>query len=121
MGTMTIYEMTPTQRVYHRRKAAGLCVRCGKAPPWGGASTCGPCTRKYRKLAASADPDGEKRRARRRSLWQRRREQGLCVECGKPAIDGQARCQYHQMMHRERTHVRNIRARMGRAGNADGT
>ena len=111
--TPAYYAMTHSQRTYYRHKAAGLCVRCGKSLPWRGTTLCGPCWRKQADSQARADPDGEKRRERRRALYRKRRDQGLCVECGQPAIKGQARCEYHQMMRRERAHVKLIRGRMG--------
>lgn len=43
-----------TGRQYHERRAAGLCVRCGKAPARENLSTCEPC--------ATRDAAGERRR-----------------------------------------------------------
>lgn len=108
------YTMTDSQRFYYRHKAAGLCAHCGKSPPWHGTTMCGPCLRKKAESQTRTDPDGKKRRARRRALWNKRREAGLCVECGEPAIRGQARCEYHQMIRREKAHVKLVRERMGR-------
>lgn len=106
------YQMSPTKRAYHRWQDAGLCAHCGKAPPWNGTTICATCQRKKRESIARSDPNGEKRRERRRTLWNRRREQGLCVECGGQAVTGQARCAYHQMLTREKAHVRLVRARI---------
>ena len=111
------YTMTDSQRFYYRHKAVGLCVHCGKSPPWRGTTLCGPCLRKHKQSEARCDPDGERRRARRRALWHKRREAGLCVECGKPAIRGQARCEYHQMIRREKAHVKLVRERIGGKNN----
>lgn len=109
---MTIYDMTPSQRVYYRRKVAGLCVHCGKSIPWRGTTMCGPCWRAKRASEDRTDPDRIKRRERRRELWHKRREQGLCVDCGKHALQGQARCDYHQTLLREKAHVKLIQGRL---------
>lgn len=84
------------------RIAAGLCGKCGKTPPRSTHKTCERCaklgrasTAKYRrtypeKLAAS------NRRARgyQKEWRDRRREAGLCVDCGAPArAKGYVRCQ----------------------------
>lgn len=114
---MTIYEMSEYQRTYYRHKAAGLCAHCGKSPPWRGTTLCGPCWRKHRE---SETRHADRRREQRRARWAYRRENGLCVDCGKPAIEGQARCEYHQMIAREKAHVKLVRERINGCGKYPG-
>ena len=70
---------------YHRRvaerKAAGLCLKCGKRPPAPHRTQCEPCAEKRR----PADRDRFHRRTAARV------DQGLCPKCGKqpPAPDHQ--------------------------------
>ena len=92
---------------YHQRmevrRAACLCLRCGKHPPADGLTTCAGCARKNRererarneRLKAEGRPrrDLDQRRAadreRYRKAAQERRALGLCSRCGKaePAPD----------------------------------
>ena len=62
---------------YHRRtaerKAAGLCVTCGKRPPAPGRTGCDPCAAKKRPAY----------RARYRRQTAERVARGLCPKCGK--------------------------------------
>ncbi len=61
------------------RRAAGLCIRCGHAPPAEGRSMCEPCR--------------EDRRAAKKARHRQRREAGLCVKCATPAPGGKAYCE----------------------------
>ncbi len=64
---------------YLRLKAAGLCVKCGKAPAAPGRGMCGECA--------------ERARMRTRSGYSKRKAAGMCVACGKaPALSGRAKC-----------------------------
>ena len=72
------YERGRSRRAAGQRRAAGLCLHCGKAPALEGRTTCGPCA--------------EARRARERALYASRRAAGLCGSCGGPTIDGGSRC-----------------------------
>ena len=60
------------------RRAASLCIRCGKAPPAEGRSMCEPCR--------------ENRRAAKRARHRERRAAALCVRCAVPVADGKAYC-----------------------------
>ena len=55
---------------YHRRKAAGVCVRCGEWPPASGRVMCEPCADVQRQWITS--------RARKRKA------DGVCVRCREP-------------------------------------
>ena len=73
---------------YEMRKAAGLCVRCGKAPPREGRTSCEACGRKTaaREHERWKSMTPEKHKARKAQMAQRRdalREAGICTVCGK--------------------------------------
>lgn len=53
------------------RKAAGLCVVCGKVPPVIGA------------VRVTCDPCGKRRSARVLRSVEKRRQAGMCADCGK--------------------------------------
>ena len=57
------------------RRAAGMCVNCGKRPPTPGRTRCEPCAAKRR----PAD------RARHHQRTAERTAQGMCPKCGKRA------------------------------------
>ena len=56
---------------YHAHAAAGLCARCGNAPPRPGRKTCARCA--------------EDQRARSAALRAKRKAAGACVDCGAPS------------------------------------
>lgn len=60
------------------RKAAGLCIRCGKVPAAPDRSMCEPCR--------------ENRRQARRERYGRRRAAGQCIRCGIPSPGGKTYC-----------------------------
>ena len=66
------------KRLYHERRAAGTCTRCGEQPPAQGSTACRSCR--------------SGRRANERDSWAARRAGGLCGKCGAPVDDGAARC-----------------------------
>jgi len=59
-----------TMRLYHQRKAAGLCVSCGK--PTDGVS-CPDCR--------------DSRRRYQRTEYARLKERRLCIQCRQPKLD----------------------------------
>ena len=60
------------------RRAAGLCIRCGKRPPVQRGTTCEPCR--------------DRRQAADRQQYTERIAAGLCTRCGGPVFDGLSRC-----------------------------
>ena len=64
------------------RRAAGLCLKCGKTGPAPERTLCEPCLDKRR----AADRE----RSRRRS--EARRAAGICVKCKIPTLGGAAYC-----------------------------
>lgn len=73
-----------SKRIYHERKASGLCVICGKKPPKFGVR-CYECH-----LA-------QKRRDRKKNkgLRDERKMKGLCYYCGAEVIPGKRVCEKH--------------------------
>lgn len=67
---------------WERRKKSGLCVECQKVVPAPGKLRCAACLEKRRAIHRKCSQ-------RRRDVW---RANGLCGDCGKPAIDGQTKC-----------------------------
>ncbi len=92
------------------RRAHGLCVRCGNAPPASGRAKCEPCL-EQRRLADRAryaaakaegrpyggrDPEARRgnARARSRRRYEARRAAGTCTHCGqRPPVAGRSRCE----------------------------
>ena len=67
-----------SRRRSQARRAAGICVRCGNAPPAEGRAMCEPCR--------------EDRRQAKRDRNRERRAAGLCVTCATPTPGGKAYC-----------------------------
>ncbi len=97
---------------YHRRiakrRAAGLCPKCGRRAPAPGRPICGVCAEKSRaagrardaRLCAADQPRRDPGRAREyergrsRREAEARRQAGMCVRCGTaPAAGGRSSCE----------------------------
>ena len=104
------YERERSRRETGQRRAAGLCLHCGKAPALEGRTTCEPCgeqrrarerTRYAKAKAEGKLYGGRKVETRRRIGRERSRKRdevrsaaGLCMSCGKrPPADGGATCE----------------------------
>lgn len=79
-----------TEKVRSKRKAAGLCVRCGKRKPDSGKTSCGICLaknrenqRRWRERNGKINMDERKERL----------EKGLCWFCGEPVKEGYRTCE----------------------------
>lgn len=78
-----------------KKKAQGLCLSCGKRKAVHGVR-CAECAAKcleyskayYIKKKLRNNPDGK-------TITQRRRDNGLCVYCGKPVVTGKKVCKIH--------------------------
>ena len=71
----------------------GICVCCGKAKRAEGHAQCPKCLERgalyQAKKRASATPEMKaEENAKRREVYNRRRDAGLCPQCGKPATHG---------------------------------
>ncbi|MCY4502596.1 MAG: hypothetical protein OXE57_13660, partial [Alphaproteobacteria bacterium] len=108
------------------RRAAGLCVKCGKAPSAPERTLCEPCAEK-RNVADRArsarlraegkprrDPEQAKQyeRERSRRLHAERQAAGICTKCGRtPARPGRTTCEPCAGKHRARDRARHARAK----------
>ena len=115
---------------YHRRtaerRAAGLCLRCGKTEPAPERTLCEPCAEKCRaadrarsaRLRAEGkpvrDPEQAKRHERERGRRQHaeRKAAGICTKCGRaPARPDRTTCEPCAERHRARDRARHARAK----------
>lgn len=90
--------MTDTER-YHKRRAASLCVRCGKIPV-SGSIRCKECQ--------------ESNTAASRVVRQRNSAEGLCYQCGSPKQRKIALCERCNEAKKMRRAEARARARMER-------
>ena len=67
-----------TRQRQRARRAAGLCIRCGRSRPVDGGSSCDNCL--------------EARRTADRQTYAERRAAGLCTRCGTLAFEGALLC-----------------------------
>lgn len=78
--------------LYARKKAEGLCVKCGQKKATKGVY-CLECYVKERKREIEKT---EKRKRENggyiREIW---KEKGLCAQCGEPTLPGKRLCQKH--------------------------
>ena len=115
---------------FHRRnetrRAAGLCLKCGKVPPAPERTLCDPCAEKRRaadrarsaRLRAEGkprrDPAQAKRYERERSSRQHaeRRAAGICTKCDRaPARPERTCCEPCAERHRGRDRARHAQAK----------
>lgn len=104
MTKADLYDMSYSMRSYYKKILEHRCSRCGK--PRGDSTTleCPACRQKrldrdrteHRKASISAS---------RKILYNKRKEAGLCVTCGKPAIEGRVHCETHATYSREHTRL----------------
>ena len=104
------YERGRSRREVEQRRAAGLCLHCGKAPALEGRTTCGPCAEarrarersRYAKARSEGKLYGGRKAETRRRIGRersRRRDEarhatGLCTGCGRqPPVEGGATCE----------------------------
>lgn len=109
---MTSEEYTQKRRNAYRRARtkvfadAGLCTVCGKHPALPGRKRCAEC--------AHASSERNKRAyktraAQTKELYYQRKESGLCVRCGAPAVKRRTMCQYHLDLEKQRRAERKAR------------
>lgn len=92
------------------RREAGLCTYC-KKPVSGTQARCQECDEKFaeysrtRRARRSAEQK-EKENSANRERTKRLKEQGLCVNCGEPAVKGIGSCQKHREDNQKRDAAR---------------
>ena len=106
----TAYERERFRREAEQRRAAGLCVRCGKSPAVQGRTMCEPCAEerrareraKYAKAKAAGKLYGGRNVETRRRIGREKSARrlaarlaaGLCTSCGKrPSADSGTTCE----------------------------
>lgn len=87
---------TQQQKQYQKqlreeRKQWGVCVECGKRPPFNGRVRCEVCLCRDL-LAHHSTTDSPKRKDARKKQRAERRKMGLCTDCGKPVYKEHSRC-----------------------------
>ena len=83
---------------YERKKAAGVCVQCGKVQPTPGRTYCAKCAEQRKKYYYVPTPETaeqyrETARAYNKARYERRKAAGLCTRCGEPAAPGKTNCE----------------------------
>lgn len=101
--------LTESAANYWYWKNKGRCVRCHcqDALTLNGRAYCGDCGEKRRNRAIEY-AQTHNRNAANREQYRRKRETGLCVKCGKPALPGKARCLECAVKLKERDRQRNL-------------
>lgn len=77
------YQKQYQKQLRENRKAAGICMSCGKRPAMTGHVECIEC-RARRKRHYTPSP-----------VWGLKRATGICLHCDKPALPGRVYCAYH--------------------------
>lgn len=98
---MAYDDLTHKKEQREARRAAGLCVKCGKSPPRQGRRTCAGCgvrsveaTSAWRERNPEAVRSYGARLSRYRKVWRkRRRDAGKCIDCGGTPRSGAVRCE----------------------------
>jgi hypothetical protein len=79
---------------YHKRKAAGLCTKCGNKSD--GHSDCATCRSRHNRY--------NRVNVKRRKLFRReKRSKGICIIdcCQSPAVSGKSMCKTHHAVRNE--------------------
>ena len=74
-----------------RRRAANLCLYCGKRPAAQGHTMCGVCLAKQRRYKNRRD------REKGRRMWDERTNGTGCFMCGEPCVEGKKLCEKHMI------------------------
>lgn len=80
-------------RLRKERKAWGVCTVCGK--PLHGEKTFA-CKKCNQRQAEYREENRQHIRETTKERMDRYRAAGLCIYCGKPAVEGKKLCQYHR-------------------------
>lgn len=82
---------------YEMRKKFHYCVTCGKQDAYtlGGRARCYECNKKQNEYIKAHPEYSQKRKEKDKAKYLERKQQGLCVVCGKKAEKGRVRCAKH--------------------------
>lgn len=78
------------------RKEWGVCIECGKRPPFEGRVRCEVCLCRDL-LAHHKTTDSDARKENLKKQRAERRAAGLCTDCGKPVYKEYSRCYEHYL------------------------
>lgn len=84
------------REIYHEKKENGICVRCSKPATHG--IYCYEHSIKQKKRSQERSRIRRIERHERGLIPDKRKEEGLCKWCGKPAVSGLRCCEEHQMI-----------------------
>lgn len=90
-------------------KEHGICVCCGRNDAVPGKTCCADCAAKNVQRTRASQQKNRDRiayNAYMKELRQKRKEQGLCQQCGKPTINGKVFCTEHNAVRRLRAERR---------------
>ena len=74
-------------------KGLGICVACHRRPSMVGQVLCEVCAEKRAEQRSQhREREREKSRKSMNALYRKRKSEGLCVNCGKPAFGGCVHC-----------------------------
>lgn len=111
------------RELYHAYTSRGICPRC--KTEWGAAGHvyCTACLKVHREYNDRYDSEYKKQKCRERR--ERLKAQGLCVSCGKKAVEGRVLCAKCARRNSEAQQVRKMRKRLQKEelknGNGDNT
>lgn len=89
-------------------KRHGICVHCGQRDAVNGTISCEICGEKIRRILRRPHNVAASQKRYRETYW-RRKNAGLCVRCGKPAVKGKTCCEI--CLEKYRQQARDTRAR----------
>lgn len=98
---MTEDEKSEYKKLYNKLKSKGICPRCGKYKAAPDRVHCLNCLdafavsqmkRRDNRTEEEKQKENEAQSARSKKRYKERKEQGLCVQCGKKSRPGKAMC-----------------------------
>lgn len=87
------------REIYQEKKTAGICVRCSRPATHG--MYCYEHSIEQKKRSQKRAQIQKNERHDRGFVPDKRKKQGLCLWCGKPAIEGLQCCEEHQKVFSE--------------------
>ncbi len=89
---------------YYFFKHRGICTRCQKEMALDGYTMCADCLANEAVRASKHAPPSEQAKQRRKGKYQYRKQNGLCVDCGKPRHkDSASYCYEHMLYHKRKS------------------
>ena len=112
------YKNIEDKRTYHRKymkerrdwfKSYHFCTECGKQDAYtiGGRRLCFDCNEKF-KSRKPTEEVYQRKREKSKERYEKRKSEGLCTNCGKPARKGFTKCLRCSIKDRERRRDKTI-------------